>query len=620
MDSHLPETLSFDERPLLLIRRMMNVFHRLRRRPLTLFVFTAVLLGLIGGLATWRMADAAFLSAKNEIRRDASQFLALQVDALNDLLSKYRVLPPLLAQRADIQALLTSSTHGEENVLARQFGQGVTNMTGAYDIVFYDRNGVAIARTRPVTPTIDMESPFGVAVRYNQLGRKTLIGDEGQTLYAFGSGVRVDGRYVGAIVVYVAMTDLEETWVLYESPIYASDGAGNLLVSNQVSRRYFNETDEEKKAQMLLAVGRLGNGVPISLSGRDYYHASQFMPLMSWEVHVLMDMKPAREAQSATLVQGILFTLLAVVLTNVVLGVLFLQYRRSLLEKATSLRLERQVRDRTKALSDEVEERKAAEQRLREAQANLIQASKLASIGQMSAMLAHEYNQPLAAIRAHSDNAQHFLMRGHADEAGSTLQQINAMVERMAALSKTLRSFARKPRAERRDVDLKDVIDEAITLVSIQARAKKVEIVRGLPDGPLMISAGPIRLSQVVVNLIQNAIDAVGEVSPSASIHEIRLEGFVQDQQVILHVKDTGPGIHPEKLSEVFDPFFTTKDVGEGLGLGLSIAYNIVRDFDGTLIASNRPEGGACFTLNLPALKQKPSKKAKRDKAELQDG
>jgi two-component system C4-dicarboxylate transport sensor histidine kinase DctB len=246
-------------------------------------------------------------------------------------------------------------------------------------------------------------------------------------------------------------------------------------------------------------------------------------------------------------------------------------------------------------LIQEVEERRLAEKQLRQTQTELVQAGKLAALGQMSAALSHEFNQPLAAVKSYAENAATFLDRDRPDNARENVLRISQMADRMASISKHLRNFARRPQEKQGPVSLLTVLDGALALTSAKLREAGGEIVVSKPDDDVAVVGGQVRLQQVVVNLIANALDAMeGHKDPVVEIN-IALQADV----AILTVRDTGQGLSDEAKEQIFDPFYTTKSPGKGLGLGLSISYNIIRDFGGRLSASNHPEGGAVFALEL---------------------
>ncbi|HEY9550581.1 MAG TPA: ATP-binding protein, partial [Kiloniellaceae bacterium] len=321
---------------------------------------------------------------------------------------------------------------------------------------------------------------------------------------------------------------------------------------------------------------------------REYIMLSKEMPEAGWTLHVLASTALAR-SQTVT---AMLVAALACGLT-LLLVTLVLQRRARLVE-----RIEYQRRA-SEELEHRVEERTAD---LRRAQDDLVQAGKLAALGQMSAALSHEFNQPLAAIRSYADNALLLMERNREAEAASNLRRIKDLTGRMAEISKHLMTFARKPRRELHPVLLAEVLDDTLDFLRTRLERAGAEVTVDQPDRSLTVRAGRARLQHVILNLLSNALDSMeGEKAPRLAF-AVRAEG----ERAVLSLRDHGAGIPADALERIFDPFFTTKEVGEGLGLGLSISYNIVKDFDGVLRAENHPQGGAVFTIELPLLPVKP--------------
>ncbi|MGK2228160.1 sensor histidine kinase, partial [Devosia sp.] len=212
-----------------------------------------------------------------------------------------------------------------------------------------------------------------------------------------------------------------------------------------------------------------------------------------------------------------------------------------------------------------------------------------------STALSHEINQPLSAVKTYAQNALTYLQRGRQSEAMENIGRISELTDRMAAISKHLRNFARKPNPTFGSTTIAKVIEDALLVVSARLREQSVTVTTDLHDAGLLVRGGPVRLQQVMVNLILNALDAMkGQADPTIAISVAQVENTVQ-----VSVRDNGPGIKTQDLDQIFDPFFTTKEVGQGLGLGLSISYNIIKDFGGTLSAHNSEGGGACFVVSL---------------------
>ncbi len=264
-------------------------------------------------------------------------------------------------------------------------------------------------------------------------------------------------------------------------------------------------------------------------------------------------------------------------------------------DRATSLRLERTVRERTKELTkinimlaSEVEERKQAELQLRQAQNELIQTGKLAALGQMSASLSHEYNQPLSATKAYADNAIKYLELGRTTEVKNSISHISKLADRMGEISKHLRNFARKPNISFGAISINNVINDALEVMSGRIKSENALVEIDIGEEDIFVLAGNIRLQQVIVNIISNALDSMSDLSkPRINISISKAKG-----KISLHIRDYGRAIAKENPNLIFDPFFTTKEVGKGLGLGLSISYNIIKDFGGRLYARNYEHGG----------------------------
>jgi two-component system C4-dicarboxylate transport sensor histidine kinase DctB len=283
----------------------------------------------------------------------------------------------------------------------------------------------------------------------------------------------------------------------------------------------------------------------------------------------------------------------------------FVMERRRTLAEANAV-LESRVAQRTEALSAanvqlrrEVREREEAEAALKRAQQDLVQAGKLSALGQMSAGISHELNQPLMAIQQYAENGAAFLARGKAERTGENLARISDMAARMARIIKNLRAFARNESEPVGKVDLAKVLEDAVELTQTRLRECSVRLDWApQPRGEIFVRGGEVRLTQVFVNLINNAVDAMLDQEDRV----IRLQVH-RGTRLSVTVQDIGPGLkEPEK---VFDPFYSTKAVGssEGMGLGLSISYGLVQSFGGNIRGSNA-ERGAVFTVELEYWKE----------------
>ena len=327
-------------------------------------------------------------------------------------------------------------------------------------------------------------------------------------------------------------------------------------------------------------------------------HLTAPLPVINMTGEVLVNVAPARQLASlqATVAAAVClaFGMLLLVAT---------QRRRTL--AALNTRLERRVADRTAALQAlnadlhrEVADRTAAEVRLQKAQDDLVQAGKLSALGQMSAGISHELNQPLTAIRSFAENAQGFLDRGKPDVAAQNLGRISELARRMGRIIRNLRAFARQEDEPPKDVELVAVIEAVLEIVTPRANQEGIALIWDRPSDPVIVRGGEVRLQQVILNLVTNGMDAMEQSDPKVVTIALSRQG----RRTAVSVRDTGPGIaEPEKI---FDPFYTTKAIGaaEGMGLGLSLSYGLVQSFGGDIRGRNHPDGGAVFTVELDAV------------------
>ncbi|WP_370232815.1 sensor histidine kinase, partial [Neptunomonas phycophila] len=257
-------------------------------------------------------------------------------------------------------------------------------------------------------------------------------------------------------------------------------------------------------------------------------------------------------------------------------------------------RLEHALQEANESLEQKVSERTLA---LKNAQADLLQAEKMAAMGRMSTAIVHELNQPLTAMRNYLAMLRQ--IREHPDMFNDNLQRLNQLVDRMASLTGQLKTFAYKKVEVTGAVDLQSVIPSVLTMFSAQMKANEIRSVIQIPETSIRVKGDQVRLEQVLVNLIGNACDALDE---AAQDHPSVLTVTVSTELKWAHIliSDNGDGVSEEALAHLFEPFYTTKSMGSGLGLGLSIVDNILRDLGGKISARNNSEGGLGVLVTLP--------------------
>lgn len=560
----------------------------------TLRLGLIILLILVGTSlsAGWAMHQAKRHAMETDARR-ASQQLGLYANALHTLIERYRALPAVLALDPELIAALRGPvTKQVQDALNRKL-ERINGAANSSTLELLDRTGLAIAASNWRLPTTYVGSNYGFRPYFKQTrsqgsGRFYAVGvTSGVPGYFLASAVDDEqGRFLGAMVVKLEFPELEREWRQGSDILLVSDARGITFIANQDGWRYrelqplsgadraeLAETRQYDKQPLVplqhQALTRFTDTSHLTrVQGPDgtAEYLWERLPLEAegWTLHLLRKPQVAEDGRNAALAA-------AAVWLSLVFAALFVSQRLRLarLRQRSREELKRQVEERTREL--------------RTAQEGLVQSAKLAALGQMSAALAHEINQPLTTQRMQLETLRLLLDHGRHDEARQALEPLEQMLTRMAALTGHLKTFARNsPGGLRERLDLATVVDQALHLLDTRIRAEGVEVALYLAR-PAWVRGDAIRLEQVLINLLRNALDAMADKRYKRL--EIRIEA--DDGQWRLSVLDSGGGILATDLCRVFDPFFTTKPVGEGLGLGLAISYGIVVDAGGHLQVEN---------------------------------
>jgi two-component system, NtrC family, C4-dicarboxylate transport sensor histidine kinase DctB len=588
---------------------------------------------LLAGFLAHGQALRVFL---DDTARRGDATLRLAVSTLSAQLERFERLPRLVGDQPIIRALANAPEDPARVAAANLYLRHIAVTLGASDVYFMDADGL----TRAASNFDQTASFVGGNFAFRPYFSDALTGESGRFFavgttsgkrgYYFGAPVRVNGTVAGVVAVKIDLDAIEDTWRGGDAEIVVTDPGSIVFLSSrpdwlyrallapaeedlavtEATRRY---ADIPISGPPLFAAPVDADGLVRLAAGTGMLVRSEKMPAADWKVSVLLDTAVA-ERQAMTMALAVM---LALGLGGMAAAALWERRarlgERLALQAAARAELERRVFERTAELAavnvrlaGEVAERTAAEAGLRQAQAGLIQAAKLAALGQMSAALSHEFNQPLAAVRTYAENLPALIDRGRSAEARGNAERILALVDRMAALGRDLRNFARMPDPKVARATLPDSIRAAAEIAGPRLRAAGAELTVDLaPDLPAVV-AEPLRLEQVLVNVMTNAADAV-DGGPD---RRVILTAERRGAGVRIRVRDFGPGI-PESLRErIFDPFFSTKGVGKGLGLGLSISYNIVKDFGGDLSVVAPEGGGAEFRIDLRAAADAESRAA----------
>ncbi len=248
----------------------------------------------------------------------------------------------------------------------------------------------------------------------------------------------------------------------------------------------------------------------------------------------------------------------------------------------------------------DITERKQSEEKLRKAQDDLVHAAKMAVLGQMSAGISHELNQPLEALQAYVDNIRLLIRQKRFEEVDSNFEAISDMTRRAGKIIRNIKNLAHHHTQEIQPVSPQAALEAALSFLQMGSRLEGIDIVKLFPQEMVWILGEVVQLEQVFLNIMTNAVDAM----EGSAVRRLVLAIHTNDDEVQVIIRDTGPGIEDNLLSRIFEPFFSTKDIKKGLGLGLAITSNIISDFGGTVTASNHPEGGAQFILTFPKVRE----------------
>ena len=566
-------------------------------RPALVTAFLAAV-----GLLSAGVLAYGYRQALDQVAARGEADLALAADRLATQLARYRETAVLLSDHPFLAALHDA---GGSRVEAEALLQAAVDKTSALAAFYADAAGQVLAATRGPIPDTVTETAYFERAMQGALGSGPgLMPQTGQRAYIYAApSFDRSGAVRGALVVVVNIDHIEREWRGSRPAVFFTDTANKVFVTNRSELLFYKVVPGALLApdgtRMPLALHSTGGHVIWTQALSPYVPASALhlevpLPAIGMLGEALVDVEPARRL---ALLQAAAVAALCLVFGA---ALLIVTARRRALAEANAV-LEDRVAARTQALEDtnralrrEVAEREEAQAALTRAQADLVQAGKLSALGQMSAGISHELNQPLMAIRSFAENAVAFLDRGKPERAAENLGRISDMARRMGRIIANLRAFARQETAAVARVDLRGVLDSAVELTETRIRAAAVALDYRRPEAPIWVRGGEVRLGQVFVNLITNAVDAMEAAS------ERRLQIAVSDGPVLaVTVRDSGPGIEaPEKL---FEPFYTTKAVGggDGMGLGLSISYGLVQSFGGTIRGTNAPGGGAVFTVEL---------------------
>jgi len=541
--------------------------------------------------------------------RKAAERLTLYRQTILGEYQKYRYLPYMIAR--DPRATLALQA-GQPLESANRFLEEMAENSGADLLYVMNEDGTTLAASN----WQDDLSLVGRNYGFRPYFKSAIQGEEGQ-FFAIGATLGepglflarptpVAGQPIGAAVVKVDMRPLEAAWAEGGETVFASDENGVIFLSSRPEWRYRTLSELPSDVRETISVTRqyaaqsldpvsnqpIVSSELVTIDGNAFRHNSADVGLLGWTLHFLVPVEETRKSVLPIWAGAITLSLVYVVIVLVLRG-------RRLRKASVLLRQESaDLKELNTRLVGEIQERRRIERELLEAQRGLARSNRLAAVGEMSAAVVHELSQPLSALRMFVAGTRKFLDKGDTGTAVENLNEIDSIQLRMASLTQELKRFARPGESRIEKIDLRESIRTAEKIVRPRFEETGVGLTLDLPDTMLEVETAPLRVEQILVNLLRNGADAAA----SEGEGRVLLKASQTGGEVHLQISDNGPGI-PEDLRErIFDPFFSTKTSSGGMGLGLAISMRLAEDLGGSLsVKANLPKG-AMFELNLPAI------------------
>ncbi|WP_157056442.1 ATP-binding protein [Pseudorhodobacter aquimaris] len=528
-------------------------------------------------------------------RNRAELRLALYTGNLISELQRNSVVPLLLARDPELIRALNDGQYASTSARLISFQAEI----GAASILLLDKDGRAVGATnRNLLGSAHRSTAYFVdAQRTKDTVFSAQPRETGGNDFTYSRAVIADNRMIGVIVVAVDLMKYERAWAGLTDAVLVTDSENRVILATEPRWRGLS-LDEALAVQdppsaierAVRATTDWSQSRPDAyLRGTAVMKTEARVPFRGWRIQTFTAYDSVREKVNGVLALEIMGFAILLAVT------FYLLSRRAWSQSATFQRESAELRLLNARLKREIAQREKVQKDLAVAELTLAQSSKLAALGEMSAAVSHELNQPLAAMKTYLAGARLLLQRHRPEEALSSFQRIDDLIERMGAITRQLKSYARKGGEAFEPVDVRACLSSALSMMEPQLKTRVVQITRDLPRNPVMVMADRLRLEQVIINLLRNALDATKDTP------EPRIDiAVVVDHSVHLTVQDNGVGL--KSLENLFEPFYTTKKPGEGVGLGLAISSGIITDLGGRLIARNGDKEGAVFEVQLPIL------------------
>jgi len=571
------------------------------RRWLVRLVFAALVVGAVS--IVWYTNHFLTERFTESTRNRAEVRMALYIGNLRSELQRASIVPLLLSRDPSLIGALNSGDYSQSTRRLISYRDEI----GAASLILFDRDGRTVAATdRALLGSSHRNSAYFVeALRSNDTVFSIVRTEAGGFTFSYSRKISVGGDLSGAIVVGVDLGKFESSWAGFSDAVFVTDSEGTIILATESRWRGRTEAEALVARSAPSAIERALQATAdwaalppdAYLLGEAVMRQEARIPFQGWRMASFTTYSSVRERVNGVLALEIMAFAL------ILAASFYLVSRKALSRVLLFQRESAELRKLNLALQREIAEREKAEKNLEVAEQTVAQTSKLAVLGEMSAAVSHELNQPLAAMKTYLAGARLLLRRKRPDEALSSFARIDDLIDRMTAITRQLKSYARRGGEAFEPMDLRHSVSSALAMMEPQLKRRDIEIVKSLPREPVMVRADRLRVEQVIVNLLRNALDATKDVARP------RIELLLAaGETATLSVRDNGTGI--SNLDDLFEPFYTTKAPGDGVGLGLAISSGIVADLGGRLTARNGRAGGAVFEMQLPVLEQAALKAA----------
>jgi two-component system C4-dicarboxylate transport sensor histidine kinase DctB len=528
-------------------------------------------------------------------RNRAELRLALYSGNLVSELRRNAIVPQLLARDPALIGALNSGDFSQSSQRLISFVDEI----GAASLMLLDRDGRTVAATNRerLGEQHRNDAYFVEALRSNATVFTSQREEVGSFNFSYSRRIESQGQSIGVIVVEVDLAKFERAWAGISDAVLVTNSEGEIILATEP--RWRGQTIatalERQPADSAIERAIRATADWTALPADAYFQGEAVMriegriPFRGWNMVSFTTYASVRERVNAVLALEIMGFAILLALAFYALS------RKTALRMALFQRESAELRALNQRLQREIAERERVQETLAVAEQTLAQSSKLAALGEMSAAVSHELNQPLAAMKTYLAGAKLLMRRNRAEEALAAFSRIDDLIERMGGITRQLKSYARKGQEAFSPVNMGDALASSLSMMEPQLKSRKVKIAKILPEDKVLVMGDRMRIEQVMINLLRNALDATKTVS-DPQLEIILASG----ETATLTIRDNGHGI--EDLDELFEPFYTTKQPGDGVGLGLAISSGIVNDLGGRLLARNAEGGGAVFEMQLPIL------------------